>query len=181
MKTLSIISSFLVLGTLVAQAEPPAAAAPARSTAQVTLRALDKTVRPEREKKKDDDGKKDDKPKAETVTKSVDVAISAAKSVKGPLKIVFTWYSRDLASRKQVVANKEDSEVTLDDTQNAKATSTFAFTSTAAGSKKGADGKREKTEASGQTFAGWVIRAYEGTTLVGETASSPTLLKLPEE
>lgn len=178
MKIISIVSSFLVLGTLVVQAQP---AAPARSTGQVTLRALDKTLRPEREKKKDDGEKKNDQPKTDTVTKSIDVAISAAKTIKGPLKIVFTWYGRDLATRKQVVAKKEDSEVTLDAAQNATAASTFAFVATAAHSRRGADGKQEKVEGSGQTFTGWVIRAYEGTTLVGETSSSPTFLKLPEE
>ena len=181
MKTLSILSSFLVLGTLVAHAQP---AAPARSTAQVTLRATDKTVRPEREKKKDDgneDGKKDDKPKAETVTKSLDIAVSAAKTVKGPLKIVVSWYARDTGTRKQVMAKKEDSEVTLDESQNAKAAATMEFTNTPAHSAKGADGKKEKVDASGQTFVGWVVRAYEGAVLVGETASSPTLLKLPVE
>ena len=52
MKTLFILSSFVVLGTLVAQGEPTAAQS---STAQVTLRATDKTVRPEKEKKDKDD------------------------------------------------------------------------------------------------------------------------------
>ncbi|MES2661282.1 MAG: hypothetical protein V4689_21865 [Verrucomicrobiota bacterium] len=178
MKTLSLLSTFLVLGTLVAQAEP---AAPARSTAQVTLRATDKTVRPEKEKKKDDGEKKEGPPKPETVTKSLDVAISAAKTIKGPLKIVISWYGRDATTKKQVMANKEEIEVTLDAGQNAKAATTFAYATTPAHSRKGPDGKDEKVPASGQTYTGWVVRAYEGAILVGESANSPTLLKLPAE
>lgn len=168
----------LLLGALFAQAQP---AAPARSSGQVTLRANEKTVRPERVKKTDDDGKKDDKPKPETVTKQLDVAISAAKTITGPLKIVISWYGRDAATKKQIMAEKSESEVALDDAKNAKATGTFAFTSTPAYSKKGADGQKEKVDASGQSYTGWVVRAYEGTTLVGESASSPPLLKLPVE
>lgn len=174
MKTLSILSSFLVLGALVAQAQP---AAPQRSTAQVSLRANDKTVRPERKRKKDDE-KKEGVLKTETVTKSLDVNISAAQTITGPLKIVISWYGRDRVTKKQVMANKEESEVALDAAKTAKASSTFAFVTTPSQTVKGADGKEEKVEASGQTYAGWIIRAYEGETLVGETASSPILLKL---
>lgn len=182
MKTLSILSSFIALGALVAHGQPAAAV---RSTAQVTLRATDKTVRPEKEKKKDDDKKdekKDDKkPKSETVTKTIEVDISAAKTINGPLKIVTCWYARDVAEKKQVMAQKEESEVTLDANKIAKTTvPPFAFVSTPAHSQKGADGKVEKIEATGQTYSGWVIRAYEGTTLVGESASSPPLLKLQD-
>lgn len=173
MKTLSILSSFVVLGTLVAQGEPTAAQS---STAQVTLRATDKTVRPEKEKKnKDDkkDPKKDQKAKSETVTKTIEVEISAAKSINGPLKIVTSWYARDLESKDQVMAEKHEAEVTLDATKTAKATvPPFAFTSTPAHSTKAG-----KVAGTGQTYAGWVIRAYEGGKLVGETASSPPYLK----
>lgn len=178
MKTLSIFSSFLVLGALVAQAQP---AAPQRSTAQVTLRAIDKTVHPPRERKKDDDEKKDEQIKTKTVTKSLDVDIAAAQTIVGPLKIVISWYGRDYVTRMPVLAKKEESEVALDAAKTAKVSSTFAFVSTPAQTVKGADGKEQKVEASGQTYNGWVIRAYEGTTLVGETASSPIMLKLRDE
>ena len=99
MKTLFILSFFAAMGTLVAQDQPAQAQ---RSTAQVTLRATDKTVRPEKEKKKDDDKKdpkKDNKGKAETVTKTIEVEISAAKTINGPLKIVTHWYARDLGDQ----------------------------------------------------------------------------------
>lgn len=180
MKTRSIFSSFLLLGALVAQGEP---VAPARSTAQVSLRATDKTVRPEKEKEKrvNDGDKKDDIPKPEIVTKSVDVAISATKTISGPLKIVTSWYARDVATRKQIMVKKEESQVDLDAAKNAKTASTFAFVSTPAYTKRDPGGRGEKVDASGQTYTGWVIRAYEGATLVGETASSPTFLKLPVE
>lgn len=170
MKTLSILTSFLALGTLVAHSEP----APAESsTAQVTLRATDKTVRPEREKKKDD-GKKENKSKAESTTKTIEVEISAAKTINGPLKIVTFWYARDMANKQQVMANKHESEVALDATKTAKATvPPVTFTYTPAHSTK-----TGKVAATGQDYYGWVIRAYEGTKLVGETASSPPLLKL---
>jgi hypothetical protein len=178
MKTLSILSSFLVLGALAAQAET---AAPARSTAQVTLRVEDKTVRPEKVKKKKDDKSEEGKPKTDTVTKSLDISISAAKSITGPLKLVVSWYGRDAVDKKQVMAHKEESEVTLDATKTAKSSITYAYVSTPAQNVKGADGKDQKVEASGQTYSGWLIRAYEGATLVGETASSPTLLKQHDE
>lgn len=181
MKILSILSSFIALGALVAHAQPTEAA---RSTAQVTLRATDKTVRPEREKKKDDDkkdAKKDDKPKSETVTKSIDVNISAAQTITGSLKIITSWYARDVADKKPAMVKKEETEVALDATKTAKITvPAFAFTFTPAHSKKNEDGKLEKIDAEGQSFYGWVIRAYEGTTLVGETASAPPLLKLQD-
>lgn len=177
MKTRSILSVFLILGAHLASGQAPE---PARSTAQVTLRADAKTVRPERVKKQDDE-KKDDKAKSETVTKTIDLNISAAKSINGPLKLVTLWYARDLAAREQVMAKKEEAEVTLDAAKTAKATvPPFAFTSTSAHSKKGAGGKTEKIDASGQTFSGWVIRAYEGDILVGETASAAPFLKLRE-
>ncbi len=177
MKTLSILSAFLFLGAHVATGETTE---PARSTAQVTLRADAKTVRPERVKKQNDD-KKDDKAKSETVTKTIDVDISAAKSINGPLKLVTLWYARDLVAREQVLAKKVEAEVTLDDAKTAKATvPPFAFTSTPAHSKKGAGGKTEKIDASGQTFSGWVMRAYEGDILVGEAASAAPFLKLRE-
>jgi hypothetical protein len=177
MKILSILSSFIPLGALVAQGQ---AAEAVRSTAQVTLRATDKTVRPEKEKKKDDDNKDEKKdgkkPKSETVTKTIEVNISAAKTINGPLKLVTCWYARDVADKKPAMAKKEESDVTLDAAKTAKATiPPFGFTFTPAYSKK-----NEKIDAEGQTFYGWVIRAYEGTTLVGETASSPSLLKLGE-
>lgn len=181
MKTLSILSSFIALGALVAHGQPAEAA---RSTAQVTLRASDKTVRPEREKKKDEDKKdvrRDDKPKAETVTKTIDVNISAAKTINGPLKIVTFWYARDAVSKKAAMAKKEESEVTLDATKIARLTvPAFDFTLTPAHSKKNEEGKLEKIDAAGQTYYGWVIRAYEGATLVGESASTPALLKMQD-
>ncbi len=81
-----------------------------------------------------------------------------------------------MATKKQVMANKHESEVTLDATKTAKSTvPPFTFTSTPAKSTK-----TGKVPASGQDYSGWVIRAYEGTTLVGETASSPPLLKLQD-
>ncbi|MES2439312.1 MAG: hypothetical protein V4584_09600 [Verrucomicrobiota bacterium] len=182
MKILSILTSVIALGALHAHGQP---AAPASSTAQVTLRASDKTVRPEKEKKKDGDKKdekKDDKPKSETVTKTIDVSISAAQTINGPLKLVTCWYGRDVAAKQQVMVKKEESEVTLDAAKTAKVTiPSFAFVSTPAHSRKGADGKNEKVDAAGQTFSGWVIRAYEGTTLVGETASAAPFLKLHDE
>lgn len=178
MKTLSIFSSFLVLGALVAQAQP---AAPARSTAQVTLRVSDKTVRPEKKDRKKDDEKKETEPKSDTVTKSLEIDISAAKTIQGPLKLVVSWYGRDIADRKQVMAKKDESEVTLDATKNAKSTITNTYVAIPNQTIKDVDGKDKKVEASGQTFSGWIIRAYEGTTLVGEAASSPTLLKLRDE
>lgn len=172
MKTLSILSSFIALGTLVTQGQPTA---PARSNGQVTLRATDKTVRPEKDKKKDDD-KKDAKPKGESTTKTIEVEISAAKSINGPLKIVTSWYGRDMATKQPVMANKHESEVALDATKTAKATiPPFTFTFTPAHSTK-----TGKVDATGQSFSGWVIRAYEGTTLVGETASSAPMLKLKD-
>jgi hypothetical protein len=175
MKTLSIVSSFLVLGALVAPAQP---AAPQRSTGQVSLRANDKTVRPERKRKKDDEEKKDGQIKTETITKSLDVNISAARTITGPLKLVISWYGRDFVTRKQVLANKEESEVALDTAKTAKASSTYTYVATPAQTVKSADGKEEEVKASGHTYAGWIVRAYDGETLVGETASSPTLLKL---
>ena len=79
-----------------------------------------------------------------------------------------TW-----VTKQQVMANKHESEVTLDAAKTAKASvPPFAFTSTPAHSTKAG-----KVDASGQAYSGWVIRAYEGTTLVGETASSPPFLK----
>jgi hypothetical protein len=176
MRTLSIISSFLVLGALVAPAQP--AAPPQRSTGQVSLRANDKTVRPERKRKRDEEEKKDGQIKTETVTKSLDVNISAARTITGPLKLVISWYGRDFITRKQVLANKEESEVALDENKAAKASSTFAFVATPAQTVKGPDGKAEEVKASGHSYAGWIIRAYDGEKLVGETASSPALLKL---
>jgi hypothetical protein len=176
MKTLSILTSVIVLGSLVAQGEPTQEQ---KSTGQVSLRATDKTIRPEREKKKDDDKKgpkKDDKGKPETVTKAIEVEISAAKSINGPLKIVTSWYGRDMGTKKQVMAKKHESEVTLDAAKTAKASvPPFAFTFTPAHSTKAG-----RVDATGQNYYGWVIRAYEGTTLVGETASTPPLLKLQE-
>jgi hypothetical protein len=181
MKTLSILSSFIALGALIAHGQPAEAA---RSTAQVTLRASDKTVRPEREKKNDEDkkdAKKDAKPKSETVTKTIDVIISAAKTINGPLKIVTFWYARDAADKKAAMVKKEESEVALDAAKTAKLTiPAFDFTFTPAHSKKNAEGKLEKIDAEGQTFYGWVIRAYEGATLVGEAASAPPLLKMED-
>ncbi|MES2924528.1 MAG: hypothetical protein V4819_23450 [Verrucomicrobiota bacterium] len=179
MKNLTIISSVLfAFSTLVARGEEPA---PARSTAQVTLRVEMKNIRAEKEKKSADDKKEKDKPKAETTGKSLEVEVSAAKSINGPIKLVTTWYARDNDTKEQVVANTEEGEVALDAAKTAKFTGKpCSFTSTPAHSAKGADGKTEKVRASGQTFAGWVIRGYEGTTLVGEAASSPTLLKLPK-
>lgn len=181
MKILSILSSVIALGSLVAQGQPAEAA---RSTAQVTLRATDKTVRPEREKKKDEDKKevkKDDKPKSETVTKTIDVNISAAQTITGPLKLVTFWYARDAVTKKPAMVKKEESEVALDAAKTAKTSiPAFGFTFTPAHSKKNEEGKLEKIDAEGQTFYGWVIRAYEGTTLVGETASAPPLLKMQD-
>lgn len=178
MKLLSILS-VIALGAAAAQTPP---ADIPRSTAQVTLRATDKTVRPEKEKeKKTDDKKKDEKAKPETVTKTIEVNISAAQTIKGRLKLVTWWYARETSAKGQVMVKREELEITLDAAQTAKATITpFSFVSTPAHSQK-VDGKNEKVEASGQTFSGWVIRAYEGTTLVGETASAAQFLKLHDE
>lgn len=179
MKTLSILFTCIAFGGLVAHSQ---AAEAARSTGQVTLRASDKTVRPERTKKEDDkgDGKKDKKPKSETVTKTIDVNISAAQTINGPLKIVTFWYARDVKTKKSSMAKKEEAEVTLDATKTAKITiPAMDFTFTPAYSKK-VDGVTEKFDAEGQTYYGWVIRAYEGDTLVGESASAPPLLKMQD-
>ncbi len=179
MKILSILTSVIALGTLLAsgqQAEAP------RSTAQVTVRAEAKTVRPEKEKKKEDNENKDkSKAKKETVTKSLEVELSAAKTINGPLKMVTFWIARDLTSKDPVIAKKENGEVPLDAAKIAKATvPSYAFTSTSAFSQKDAKGKPERVDAAGQNYAGWVIRVYEGEILVGEAASSPPLLKLHE-
>lgn len=174
MKILSILSPVIALGLLVTQGYSAEAQ---RSTAQVSLRANAKTVRPEKGNKGDDDKKdpkKDKKAKSETVTKSIEVEISAAKSINGPLKIVTCWYARDVGAKEQVMAKKEESEVALDAAKTAKLTiPPYDFTSTPAHKTK-----TGKVDASGQTFSGWVIRAYQGTTLVGETSSSAPLLKL---
>jgi len=180
MKILSILTSIIAFGTLMAsgqQAEAP------RSTAQVSIRAEAKTVRPEKEKKKEkgDDKKDSNKARSETVTKNLEVSLSAAKTVNGPLKMVTFWVARDMTSKEQVVAKKEESEVALDASKTAKATvPDYVFTSTSSFSQKDAKGKTERVDAAGQSYAGWVIRVYEGTTLVGEAASSPPLLKLHE-
>lgn len=186
MKNLSILSSAIfAIACLTAHAQeasPTRATAPATSTAQVTLRVEVKNIKPEREKRqKDDNGaKKDDKAKSASVTKSLEVQITAAKTINGPLKIVTTWYGRDASTKVEAAANKEESEVTLDANKNAKlSVPPFAFTSTPASSAKGADGKTTKGEASGISYSGWVIRAYEGEKLVGETASNAPLLKKP--
>lgn len=161
----------------------PAAAAPARSTAQVSLRVEAKNVKPEKapkQKESKDDKKKDDKPKEDITIKALDIQISAAKTINGPLKLVTTWYSRDLATRKETVAKKEENEVALDATKTAKLSiAPYSFISTDSYKKKGSDGKMEKIDASGETYVGWVVRAYEGETLVGEAASTPPLLKQP--
>ncbi len=176
MKTLVILSSVIALGAFGAHGQPDEAP---RSTAQVTLRVDAKTVRPERVKREKDDNKGKGKPKAETVTKTLDVDISAAKSINGPLKMVTCWYFRDTEAKKQGLAKKEESEIKLDANKTAKATvPAYAFVSTPAHTQKGSDGKPEKVGATGQSYYGWVIRVYEGTTLVGEAASSAPLLKL---
>lgn len=178
MKTLSILTSVIAFGTLLASGQQPEAA---RSTAQVTIRAEAKTVRPEKEKNKEEDKKDPNKAKSETVTKSLEVAISAAKSINGPLKMVTFWVARDLTSKDPVIAKKEESEVALDAAKTAKATvPEYAFSSTSAFSQRDAKGKTVRVDAAGQSYAGWVIRVYEGAVLVGEAASSPPLLKLHE-
>jgi|GEM_PF-5938981 len=177
MKTLSIITSVIAIGCLFANSQQTEAP---RYTAQVTIRADAKTVKPEKEPRQENDKKKDNtKSKSETVTKTLEVEISAAKSINGPLKMVTMWVARDLTSKDQVIAKTEESEVALDAAKTAKATvPSYAFVSLSASSKKDAKGKTERTDASGQTYGGWVIRVYEGPTLVGEAASSPLLLKL---
>ena len=180
-KPLLLTLALFAFVTAVGHSQPPAPAAPATSTAQVSLRVDVKNIRPEKEPKSKDQGKPEDKdkPKPETVTKSMEVKIAAAKAITGPLKIVTIWYARDLASKDQVVANKEESEVPLDEKKTTVlSVKPFGFTSTPSHKAKGPDGKVEKVDGSGQTFSGWVIRAYDGTTLVGEAASSPPLLKL---
>jgi hypothetical protein len=182
MKSLTLISSALfACASLVAHGQDPAPAAPVRSTAQVSLRVDAKNIRAEKEKRQKEDkkdDKKDDKPKAETTTKALDVQVSAAKSINGPLKLVTVWYARDLDSKEEIVANTEEAEVALDAAKTAKFTGKpCSFTSTGSYKKKGSDGKTEKIDASGQSYVGWVIRAYEGTVLVGESASAPPLLK----
>lgn len=175
MKTLSILSSVLALGILAAPGEPADAQ---RSTGQVTLRVSDKTVRPERVRSTDDKKKdsKQDKAKSESVTKTLEIEISAARSINGPLKIVTHWYARDMATKKQVVANKHESEVTLDASKTATATvPSQTFTHTPARSSK-----EGRSSATGQDYGGWVVRAYEGDKLVGEAASSAPLLKIEE-
>jgi hypothetical protein len=178
MKNLIAFVSIITLGALTTfghAAEVP------RSTAQVSLRVDAKTVRPEKVKKEkeDDDKKGKGKPKAETVSKTLDVDISAAKTIHGPLKMVTCWYARDITERKQSLAKKDETEVALDASKTAKVSVPACdFVSTPAHSQKGSDGKTEKVDASGQTFFGWVVRVYEGATLVGEAASSPPLLKL---
>lgn len=178
MKISTILTSVIALGTLIAsgqQAEAP------RSTAQVTIRADAKAVRPEKEKKKEEDKKDPNKAKSETVTKTLEVELSAAKTINGPLKMVTFWVARDLKSKDQVIAKKEESEVALDAAKTAKATVPgYAFTTVSASTQKDSKGKMERVDASGQSYAGWVIRVYEGPTLVGEAASSPPLLKLHE-
>ncbi len=178
MKTLSYLTAVLTVGVSLIHAEP---AGNPRSTAQVTIRADAKTVKPEREKKQDTDRKVEDQAKSETVTKTLDAELTAAKTINGPLKLVAFWVARDLTSKNQVIAKKEEMEVPLDATKTAKASvPPYAFTSLSSFSKRSAKGKMEKVDATGQTYAGWVIRVYEGTTLVGEAASTPPLLKLQE-
>ncbi|MEO5712497.1 MAG: hypothetical protein ABIT37_03335 [Luteolibacter sp.] len=179
MKTLSILTSVIAFGILSAHGQQAAEAA--RSTAQVTIRADAKTDKPEKEKKADNGNKDKNKAKQETVTKSLEVELSAAKTINGPLKMVTFWVARDLKSKDPVVAKKEESEVPLDASKTAKATvPSFAFTTTSASTQKDSKGKMERVDASGQAYAGWVIRVYEGAILVGEAASSPPMLKLHE-
>ena len=178
MKNLSILASIIALAALATHGL--AAEAP-RSTAQVTLKVDAKTVRPEKVKKEKeaDDKKGKGKPKPETVSKTLDVDISAAKTINGPLKLVTFWYARDVTDRKEALAKKDETEVALDASKTAKVSVPACdFVSTPSYSHKNSDGKNEKVDASGQTFFGWIVRAYEGTTLVGEAASAPPLLKL---
>jgi hypothetical protein len=174
MKTQSLITSAIVaLGSLTCLGQDPA---PARSTGQVSLRANVKNVRPEKGKKQDEEP---GKPKSESVTKALEVQISAAKTITGPLKVTTFWYGRDQATKDAVLADKLESDVELDASHNAKlALPPYTFTTTTTPASRDAEGKSVKASTTGSTYYGWVIRAYEGSTLVGEVASSPPLLKV---
>lgn len=182
MKIQTLLTCIITLGTLIApiQADEPAkTAAVQRSTAQVSLRVDAKTVRQERKKKVKpsktaEPARIDPKPEPETVTKTLDIEISAAKSIKGPLKIVTSWYGRDVEAKKPTMVKEEENEVALDASQTATLSiPPHNFVMTPA-----YKAKSEKIPASGESYYGWVIRAYEGDILVGESSSSPPLLKL---
>ena len=98
---------------------------PHRATGQVTVRASVENL-PNPLQKSKVAGEE-----AEKTTKALGIELSAAKSVTGKLKVVTTFYARDLGKRTTVVEKEVESVTNLDASQSAKLTTpsvTFTYT-----------------------------------------------------
>lgn len=167
-----IVAALFVLGGLVSPlmaADPP----------KLTLTVTGKIVSGEkvREKKDRKDEPKKDEIKKEVINKTLEVRISSTAAVDpGPLTVKCNILGRDLGTKDKVLHKEVTAETKLEGREVTVKLPPVEFVTTEAGTKKGADGKQEKVEASGNDYRGFEILVSNAAgEVIGKGYSSPAI------